>query len=135
LTFVFSFPGFMGDPNNINQPSILSLVMRVFVVVNLDQFKHQVTIYWRCGHAKAEFFAWKRLGVVSEPTGPEGVDGGRFETLIHLVRDPLKSITSIACTEPVTSADWSSYVGRHIPSFPVDTTGKQGEKLFRGLLM
>lgn len=36
--------------------------------------------------------------------------GDRFRVIIHLVRDPLSSITSIACTEPLADIQWSEYV-------------------------
>jgi hypothetical protein len=46
--------------------------------------------------------------------GPGKLMGGRFDVAFHLVRDPLKSITSLGCTEPVLAPRWSSYVRRHI---------------------
>lgn len=43
-------------------------------------------------------------------------NGGKFATIYHLVRDPLKSITSIAFTEPLLkNPRYLKYLKRHIP--------------------
>jgi hypothetical protein len=48
-----------------------------------------------------------------------GGDTGRqqFKVVIHLVREMLSSITSMACSEPVLSPDYQSFYARHIPGF------------------
>mmetsp|Transcript_54592 Transcript_54592/g.111417 ORF Transcript_54592/g.111417 Transcript_54592/m.111417 type:complete len:603 (+) Transcript_54592:54-1862(+) len=46
--------------------------------------------------------------------GPGKLSGRRFDVAFHLVRDPLSSITSLGCTEPVNSDQWSAYVKRHV---------------------
>ena len=40
---------------------------------------------------------------------------GRFKIIMHQTRDILKSITSIACTEPMTGWKYSSFIKRHVP--------------------
>jgi hypothetical protein len=47
--------------------------------------------------------------------GPLRLHGGRFQTLIHQVRELLSSITSLTCTEPLTSRSYQTYVSKHIP--------------------
>ena len=41
--------------------------------------------------------------------------GARFYVFVHQMREPLASITSAACTEPILQQDYLSYLGRHIP--------------------
>ena len=40
--------------------------------------------------------------------------GSKFRTVLHQARDPLKSLTSIAFTEPLFRQDYESYLQRHI---------------------
>lgn len=47
--------------------------------------------------------------------GGARLGNGRFKAIMHQTRDVLKSITSIACTEPMTGWKYSSYIKRHIP--------------------
>lgn len=42
-------------------------------------------------------------------------EGFRFRHIVHQVRDPLASVTSIAFTEPIGSADYIKFISRHIP--------------------
>jgi hypothetical protein len=51
--------------------------------------------------------------------GPGRLRGRRFDIAFHLVRDPLSSITSLSCTEPLFSFNWSTYVGRHVAIKPM----------------
>ena len=56
--------------------------------------------------------------------GPGRLKGGRFRALVHLVRDPLKSITSIGCTEKLDWGNYTEFVRTNIPfdrgRFPPD---------------
>jgi len=48
--------------------------------------------------------------------GPGRLSGGRFKVVIHLVRDPLKSITSIGCTEGmVGNSEQPRFIRGNIP--------------------
>lgn len=40
-------------------------------------------------------------------------DGSKFKVMAHLVRDVLKSITSISCSEPMLAPDYQSYIRRY----------------------
>lgn len=45
--------------------------------------------------------------------GPARTHGLRFENVLHQVREPLKSITSM-CTEPLVETGYARFLGRHI---------------------
>ena len=42
----------------------------------------------------------------------------KFKVMVHLVRDVLKSITSMSCSEPFLAPDYQSYIRRHVPFEP-----------------
>ena len=47
--------------------------------------------------------------------GPTNLYGSKFQHVLHQVRDPLKSLTSLAFTEPLkTDHDYLDFVSRHI---------------------
>lgn len=47
--------------------------------------------------------------------GPARLNGGRFKMMIHQTRESLASITSMACTEPITDSRYYTYIQRHVP--------------------
>lgn len=49
------------------------------------------------------------------PYGPMRLNRTRFATVVHQTRDPLKSITSISCTEPLYASEYAGFLLRHIP--------------------
>ena len=67
--------------------------------------------------------------------GPGKLNGGRFDVAFHLVRDPLNSITSLGCTEPVFRSAWSSYVRRHVNIDERFYTGEQQSPIGIGMSM
>lgn len=51
----------------------------------------------------------------SDPYGPVTQLGRRFRRVLHQVRDPLASLTSIACAHPLTRPDFAAFVARNVP--------------------
>eukprot|EP00041_Stephanoeca_diplocostata_P014589 m.270562 g.270562 ORF g.270562 m.270562 type:complete len:311 (-) comp19738_c0_seq1:422-1354(-) len=59
--------------------------------------------------------SWIHLFADRNYFGPGKLNGGRFKAIVHLVRDPLPSITSIAFTEPMLQrSSYRNFVARHI---------------------
>lgn len=93
------------------------------------------------GPKKDGAVSWIHWVAAKRYFGPEQLPtAGKFRAVAHIVREPLRSITSIGCTEPVMSAAWSSYVRQYIRwPFPRKTCRackRNGtERLLRGLTM
>eukprot|EP00960_Hanusia_phi_P055690 763037-Hanusia_phi.AAC.2 len=65
--------------------------------------------------------------------GPGQLRGGRFRVAFHLVRDPLSSITSLVCTEPIFREDYWRYIRRHVRMD--EELRRSGDKVRAGLAM
>lgn len=51
----------------------------------------------------------------SDPFCPVTQLGRRFRHVLHQVREPLASLTSLACAHPLTRPDFAAFVARNVP--------------------
>lgn len=59
--------------------------------------------------------SWMMAFSDAKPFGPMRLGRSRFATVVHQTRDPLESITSISCTEPLEMPEYADFLRRHIP--------------------
>jgi len=70
---------------------------------------------WRVLPAAFGTSSWMMAFSDPKPFGPMRLKRSRFATVVHQTRDPLKSITSISCTEPLELPIYADFLRRHIP--------------------
>lgn len=86
----------------------------VFVQEALVDMGLRVSTDWKSPRQDG-MVSWIHLFSDLSYFGPARLNGGRFEAISHLVRDPLKSLTSIAFSEPIHRPEYQKYLQRHIP--------------------
>jgi hypothetical protein len=67
--------------------------------------------------------------------GKGHIRGGRFGSVYHQLRDPLKSLTSVSFTEPVLNDGYLEYLNRHInvTSMPNPNATQAEKRIYTGL--